>query len=186
MLVKESIRVLSSRSDLAAHGIFWPAALLSPVSPPSLISSHNHRPQAHRTALSVQHVELTRTLEGNRSFTRRYASTSGPSRSHPSGAPQGYTWPSSVNPTPYEILAHSKDARYNKALFYQLVKIYHPDRNHTAAGSSMPHSVRLERYRLVVAANEILSDDVKRRAYDLYGAGWHGNRTPQRLEREAD
>lgn len=31
-----------------------------------------------------------------------------------------------------------------------------------------------ERYRLVVAANEILSDPIKRSAFDLYGAGWNG------------
>ncbi|KAI1363646.1 hypothetical protein F5Y08DRAFT_329237 [Xylaria arbuscula] len=125
-------------------------------------------------------------VEYNHLFTCRYASTSGLSRSHPEGTPPGYTWPTSVSPTPYEILAHTKDARYNKALFYQLVKIYHPDRHHHSADSSIPHSVRLERYRLVVAANEILSDGTKRRAYDLYGAGWNGNRTLQNIYREAD
>ena len=32
----------------------------------------------------------------------------------------------------------------------------------------------MERYRLIVAAHEILSDPVKRRAYDNTGAGWNG------------
>ena len=32
----------------------------------------------------------------------------------------------------------------------------------------------MQRYRLIVAANEILSDPEKRKAYDRYGAGWHG------------
>jgi curved DNA-binding protein CbpA len=37
-----------------------------------------------------------------------------------------------------------------------------------------------------VAANDILSDPTKRRAYDLYGAGWNNNRTLRNLYREAD
>ena len=32
----------------------------------------------------------------------------------------------------------------------------------------------MERYRLVVAAHEILSDPTKRKAYDMTGAGWSG------------
>ena len=38
----------------------------------------------------------------------------------------------------------------------------------------MSYAVNMERYRLVVAANEILSHPVKRRAYDESGAGWNG------------
>lgn len=34
----------------------------------------------------------------------------------------------------------------------------------------------MERFRLVVAANEILCDPVKRRAYDQFGAGWSDNK----------
>ncbi|KAL9095510.1 MAG: hypothetical protein Q9165_002381 [Trypethelium subeluteriae] len=45
--------------------------------------------------------------------------------------------------------------------------------------NSNPHhaiseSTRLERYRLIVSAHNILSDPLKRRAYDRYGAGWAG------------
>jgi len=51
--------------------------------------------------------------------------------------------------------------------------LYHPDRfcteGHKHAISS---KVRNDRFRLVVAANEILADPVKRRAYDRYGIGW--------------
>lgn len=131
-------------------------------------------------------AERTPGSKCNHYYARCYASVSSPSPKQPSSAATEHTWPTSLHPTPYEVLAHSRDARYNKALFYELVKIYHPDRNLTTVGSSIPHSVRLERYRLVVAANEILSDDAKRRAYDLYGAGWNGNRTLQSLYREAD
>lgn len=86
------------------------------------------------------------------------------------------TWPKSKNPTPYEIFDQAKSNPYNKKTFYQLVKLYHPDRHaHTSGlGEEMTQKAKLERYRLVVAANDILSDPAKRRAYDLYGAGWGG------------
>lgn len=63
--------------------------------------------------------------------------------------------------------------------------MYHPDRTSAAANLSIPYAVRLERYRLVVAANEILSNDAKRRAYDLYGTGWNGKCAMEGLSREA-
>jgi curved DNA-binding protein CbpA len=93
-----------------------------------------------------------------------------------------YHWPVAepprTTPTPYEILQADPKARYFKsARFYELVKLYHPDRHeHPSASltSSISKPVRLERYRLVVSAHAILSDPEKRRAYDLYGAGWAG------------
>ncbi|KAI1346505.1 hypothetical protein F5Y01DRAFT_308264 [Xylaria sp. FL0043] len=163
MLLKESTRIFTSSSTLPVHGAYSPVSCITSSSPSS--------------------PSPCLDLGCNHAFTRCYASISGPSHNR---LPAGYVWPASLYPTPYEVLAHPKDAQYNKALFYQLVKVYHPDRNHTTADSSIPHSVRLERYRLVVAAHEILSDNTKRRAYDLYGAGWRGNRTMQDLYREAD
>lgn len=71
-----------------------------------------------------------------------------------------------------------KDSPYSKRRFYELVKIYHPDRN--AHGSGSPNmgvlsgSVQIERYRLLVTAHNILSDPIKRNAYDKSGAGWNG------------
>ena len=94
-------------------------------------------------------------------------------------------WPGpkahSTTPTPYEIFELDRGAVYSKRKFYELVKIYHPDRNSHdgSSGLGITHVEMLERYRLVVLANEILSDPVKRRAYDSYGAGWnevHGGR----------
>lgn len=81
------------------------------------------------------------------------------------------SWPSRAKPTPYDIFGQARGAPYNKARYIELVKLYHPDRHHlTSAGLS--RSTKLERYRLVSAANEILSDPVRRRMYDLTGAGW--------------
>ncbi|ORY68329.1 uncharacterized protein BCR38DRAFT_298838, partial [Pseudomassariella vexata] len=99
-------------------------------------------------------------------------------------------WPSNPNPTPYQIFDHHNHAPYSKARFYELVKIYHPDRHHyqksaSSHDGSLTHAVRLERYRLVVAANEILSDPVKRRAYDLYGAGWGSKMSHENMYRKA-
>ncbi|TRX92590.1 hypothetical protein FHL15_006517 [Xylaria flabelliformis] len=180
MPIKESARILSSCPNLLVPGACSPVSCTTSCSCIGPKRVHRGRPTSlpNRGALSSKL---------NHASARCYASVSGPPPSkRSSGAAAGYTWPTSLHPTPYEILAHPRDTQYSKALFYELVKIYHPDRNPAAAHSSIPHSVRLERYRLVVAANEILSDSAKRRAYDLYGAGWDGNRTLQNLYREAD
>jgi curved DNA-binding protein CbpA len=77
-------------------------------------------------------------------------------------------------PTPYEIFKIPKTAPYSKKRFYELVKIYHPDRNehYERLPGCLSRAVRLERYKLIIAANEILSDPARRRAYDKYGHGW--------------
>ncbi|KAJ4291179.1 J domain-containing protein 1 [Kalmusia sp. IMI 367209] len=87
------------------------------------------------------------------------------------------------SPTPYQILGCSKRGQYTKHRFYSLVKLYHPDRCATSSPiAHLPHAVRLERYRLLVAAHTILSDDAKRKAYDTWGLGWpgHHHHTPAR------
>jgi curved DNA-binding protein CbpA len=73
----------------------------------------------------------------------------------------------------------SQNAPYTKKRFYELVKLYHPDKHdHSTALDHIPQAVRLERYRLIVAANDLLSDVAKRRLYDNHGLGWTGTRTP--------
>lgn len=108
-------------------------------------------------------------------FTRSYAAVHSDSpRDHdPSALPDSSlpAWPKTAHPTPYEIFDQAKSAPYSKKTFYSLVKLYHPDR-HAHILTPLSHAAKLERYRLVVAANTILSDPAKRRAYDLYGAGW--------------
>jgi len=67
------------------------------------------------------------------------------------------------------------NAQYSKARFYELVKIYHPDlSNGSAQPEDVSLQVKMERYRLLVAAHTILSDPTKRSAYDRFGAGWDG------------
>lgn len=81
-----------------------------------------------------------------------------------------------VHPTPYDIFELERGAVYSKQKFYELVKMYHPDRHSGIAPDQPIHKLsqveRTERYRLVVQAHEILSDPVKRRAYDASGNGW--------------
>ncbi|KAI1826279.1 hypothetical protein F4861DRAFT_100446 [Xylaria intraflava] len=176
-MLKESPRILSSCTNFPGLGISTPASYTSPW----LGNSNSRRQRAPRS----QQAGHPSSLKWDCSSTRFYASVSDPFLSRPAGAAAGYTWPTSRHPTPYEILAHPRGSQYNKALFYHLVKVYHPDSSHATADSSIPRSVRLERYHLVINANEILSNPAKRRAYDLYGAGWKSDRTPQDLYREA-
>ncbi|GAP90606.1 putative J domain-containing protein [Rosellinia necatrix] len=188
MLLKESNRVLSLCPSLPVSGAGSPISCITSSCPGASQRPPRARldPYRHPQRWDVKYTP--RPTQAH-SSARCYASVSAPPPKPPPkpppGAAPGYTWPASLHPTPYEILAHPRHARYNKALFYELVKIYHPDRNRSAVNSAISQSTRLERYRLVVAANEILSDEARRRAYDLYGAGWDGNRTLQSPCRES-
>ena len=64
-------------------------------------------------------------------------------------------------------------AAYSKLRFYELVKLYHPDRIN-GPNESLSRVTKIERYRLIVAAHTILSDPTRRSAYDRFGAGWDG------------
>jgi len=105
-------------------------------------------------------------------YRRWYAShSSNHNRLSPDDLPP---WPASRNPSPYDIFAIARSDPYTKKRFYQLVKVYHPDLGHCShpLSASLPAAVRLERYRLVVAANDLLSDPAKRLTYDTHGIGW--------------
>ena len=109
-----------------------------------------------------------------------YATTSSTKTPHEQTNP--IHWPKSLHPrtspSPYQILCTKQGAPYSKKRFYELAKIYHPDRNGHADGpdlsSGLTGAVKMERYRLIVTAHEILSDPAKRKAYDTTGAGWDG------------
>lgn len=97
---------------------------------------------------------------------------------HDSTGPEEHKWPQPHKgqkcPTPYQIFALKHNEAYRKSRFYDLVKQYHPDRQNPTSSSAVSHQVKIERYRLIVAANSILSDPTKRAAYDRFGAGWDG------------
>ena len=100
----------------------------------------------------------------------------------PSAPTETWAWPqctdNSTVPTPYQILSLRKGESYSKKRFYELVKLYHPDKiesesvNHT--NQAISKAKKLERFRLIVQANDILSDTGRRYAYDCYGMGWDG------------
>ncbi|KAJ5156338.1 hypothetical protein N7492_009141 [Penicillium capsulatum] len=100
-----------------------------------------------------------------------------------SHAPSGdYKWPNTPSFSPYDVLNLHRSAPYSKSRYYELVKIYHPDRpcqDHPLC-RNLSREVRTQRYRIVVTAHEILSDPNRRAAYDHTGAGWshHPQRYP--------
>ena len=80
-------------------------------------------------------------------------------------------WPKAHNPTPYEILGLPPSASPTeiKKRYYELARKYHPD---TRTGSSEAEQERLQRFRQIVQANEVLSAARTRRIYDKDGFGW--------------
>ena len=80
-------------------------------------------------------------------------------------------WPKVPNPTPYEVLGLPPTASYVeiKKRYYQLAKKYHPD---SRVGSAEAEQERLQRFRQVVQANELLSTARTRRIYEKEGSGW--------------
>ncbi|KAE8557236.1 J domain-containing protein 1 [Talaromyces marneffei ATCC 18224] len=78
---------------------------------------------------------------------------------------------------PQPALCIEPTAPYSKRRYYELVKIYHPDLQNEDRRNpeKVSDKVRLQRYRLIVAAHEILSNPEKRAAYDRDGTGWHSH-----------
>jgi len=144
------------------------------------ISSSNTLPCIHiprpalATSLRQKRDPLTRPQYGQRLWYAVIA------RGHSRYDHKKLPWPevTSVNaiPTPYQIFNQKKGSAYSKQRFYELVKIYHPDRHNLSDSiDGLSYQTKVERYRLVIAANDILSDPIKRAAFDTYGAGWNGS-----------
>jgi curved DNA-binding protein CbpA len=86
-------------------------------------------------------------------------------------------WPTTHSFTPYDIFRQEPTAPYSKRRYYELVKVYHPDRQSEEHPQlkNISEEARLQRYRLIVTAHEILSDPEKRAAYDRDGTGWNSH-----------
>lgn len=157
-MLKKSTTILSSYISL--HGIYTPT---TPLTTSPCLTRRN---TAKRKLL----------IRPPNQQCRNYAMiTGGYSRNEHETLPWPEVTAANAIPTPYQIFNQRKGSPYSKRRFYELVKLYHPDRqNIDAVSDGIPDATKLERYRLVVAANELLSCPVKREAYDCYGAGWNG------------
>jgi len=168
MLTKKSTSAIYANGNVRS---VWPVLGLSPSSTASLSSLPSQLGSA-----------LRRTWLQSRSYVTAPRDDGSPGNAGLDGL--HLRWPPSAHPTPYEIFGWEKEAAYEKKRYYELVKLYHPDRSHAHRG--IRPATKLERYRLVVAANDILRDPVKRRAYDVLGAGWPDRKWTHEAYREAD
>ncbi|KAI9834250.1 MAG: hypothetical protein M1819_003088 [Sarea resinae] len=174
MIIKKAIIVPSSCTGF--HSFCQPNHQLTTSPPPFTLNLQSQSPSTP-----------TQSRNWPGTGTRTYATVNEHDHHHRHDRRHGHRhehlhWPHTpsahATPTPYQIFNQKKGAPYSKRRYYELVKLYHPDRYHLSDDTgpdSISHAVRLERYRLVVAANDILSDPSKRSAYDRYGAGWNGH-----------
>lgn len=82
-----------------------------------------------------------------------------------------YPWPKARHPSPYEIFHLDENAPQSviKARYYELVKLYHPDKERHA-----PSDITNARFHEILKAHAILTDPRARSAYDRFGVGWSG------------
>lgn len=153
---------------------------LPSISSASLSSLYTSTPSVQASSTSsTPSPKSTRPRTCHHGKRRRYATIAGDCGEHHNEhvEQEQRPWPAApkgqIHPTPYQIFSMKHNASYSKTRFYELVKLYHPDRSN-GPHTDMPRAVRMERYRLIVAANTILSDPLKRSAYDRFGAGWNG------------
>ncbi|KAI9669154.1 MAG: hypothetical protein M1829_005155 [Trizodia sp. TS-e1964] len=140
----------------------------------------SRRLQDMKSAIHMLQAGLSKSGHGKATSSNQHVKTirEGIARLH-KGQQRRHIWPETVDskypPTPYQIFNEQPGAPYSKQRFYELVKLYHPDRyGKDPSLKNLSPEVMLHRYRLVVAANALLSDPIKRSAYDRYGAGWNG------------
>ncbi|KAJ4421915.1 J domain-containing protein 1 [Gnomoniopsis sp. IMI 355080] len=190
MLLKKSTIALCSSGSLSST-LSLPAHVSITSSPNCPATKASPSPSS---LPSLRQRNKRRILSTSWRGSRPYATVQHSSQHNPAKKSHKRTsdteipaWPTTANPTPYDIFATTRTAPYSKKTFYQLVKLYHPDRHPHIFPDTLSHATKLDRYRLVVAANTILSDPTKRRAYDLYGAGWAGKHDMSNKSfREAD
>lgn len=179
MLLRKSTFALCSSGSLSSTFSLPPStsAITSSTGCPSTISSPSTttssvRRHKQRSSL-VPNQWLSYATVGSNDNDRPVKPSPSPTEG-PDSAPSHLAWPTHPHPTPYQIFNQQRGAPYSKKTFYSLVKLYHPDRHlFSSHPGTLSQSTKLERYRLVVAANTILSDPNKRRAYDRFGAGWN-------------
>ncbi|GMM38870.1 Jid1 protein [Saccharomycopsis crataegensis] len=98
-----------------------------------------------------------------------------------SDKPEIPSWPSSSNPTPYEILgltpSEINDSRLLKRKYRELCKTYHPDLSKSRKllnrkGEELDNKAKEARFKQVSTAYNLLCDPTKRSCYDRFQTGW--------------
>ncbi|KAK0391665.1 hypothetical protein NLU13_1164 [Sarocladium strictum] len=100
-------------------------------------------------------------------------------RLHSSSSSHVPPWPQNPSPTPYEVLGVDPARPYTKENFSRLVKIYHPDQVHHSTLENISADVRLRRFLLILAANELLGHPQKHKLYRSHRLGWNGGGGPR-------
>lgn len=89
-------------------------------------------------------------------------------------------WPSSRDPTPYQIFnmdPSNFDAKQLRVKYFQYAKLYHPDISHKqshvdSTGKLLNEDLKNERFKIVTEAYHLLKDPRKRTLYDQFRTGW--------------
>jgi hypothetical protein len=169
--------ILSMTSKTVAKLVTLSATSLG-LSVPQQINASPSRPRRRASQVVEQSCQPQ---------SRAYATIQNSSKRHKSVQEWPKPFGSNRRPTPYQIFSIDQKGVYTKKDYYELVKIYHPDRcgheeNGIIIAHDLPRKLKVERFRLIVTAHEILSDPAKRRAYDMYGAGWEGHPAESNLK----
>lgn len=137
-------------------------------------------------------IKYLRKLPNERALLRCYAT-----HSFNTDPIYDESWPKSSNPTPYDIFGlppGQVDPRLLKKKYYSLAKLYHPDitnnitiltskKHHKAeidSSNIMSLSEKMERFRMLSEAYEILGDLKKKSTYDRFKTGWSHSPTLDR------
>ncbi|CAR27407.1 ZYRO0C16126p [Zygosaccharomyces rouxii] len=92
-------------------------------------------------------------------------------------------WTQEKNPTPYSVFGFREscgvDRKQLKKRYHGFAKLYHPDISDSlritrspSPDDSISSEEKLQRFRMVTNAYEILNDDSKKRLYDHTHSGW--------------
>lgn len=92
-------------------------------------------------------------------------------------------WTSEKKPTPYGVFGFTETGRVDrkqlKKKYHEFAKLYHPDISHNLRITHSPNpndlissEEKLQRFRIVSSAYEILNDEGKKRLYDHTRSGW--------------
>lgn len=148
------------------------------------------RMMAMRRGVSCQVKKNIQWLITPSRYYRGYASQSPSSSSSSSNTDNPFPLPSS-NATPYEIFHLPRDctSAQIKSRYYDLVKIYHPDKamasamaesdesspSSTSSSSTLTPQKAHENFKRIREAYTLLCSETKRRMYDNSGYGWNAS-----------